>query len=219
MNGVHDMGGMHGLGTLSIEADEPVFHSRWEARVLGLTIAMAMWQRWNIDASRHQRELIPAPEYLRASYYEKWLIGLVELIANAGLATRAELTSAKADPGAAKATPWLTAERVAKLLLTSGSYERKLDRAPRFEVGATVRVRNFHPTGHTRAPRYVRGKLGTVTRSHAGHVFPDSNAHFRGEDPQPLYGIRFTARELWGAEANERDSVQVDLWEPYLEPA
>jgi nitrile hydratase beta subunit len=219
MNGVHDMGGMHGLGPLPLEADEPLFHAAWEARVLALTIAIGALGRWNIDASRHQRELIPGPDYLRMSYYERWLSALLEQIASAGLASRTELASSKPDPGAVKATPRLTAEWVPIVLTKRGSYAREIERAPRFEVGALVRVRNFNPSGHTRAPRYVRGKLGTVTRSHAAHVFPDSHAHGRGEDPQHLYGVRFSARELWGDQASERDCVHVDLWEPYLEQA
>ena len=79
MNGVHDMGGMHGMGPIEPEANEPVFHTRWEARAFALTLAMGAWRKWNIDASRHARELIPAAEYLRMSYYEKWIAGLIEL--------------------------------------------------------------------------------------------------------------------------------------------
>ncbi len=60
MNGVHDMGGMQGMGPIRYEKNEPVFHARWEGRVFALTRAMAAWRKWNIDASRHGIELIPA---------------------------------------------------------------------------------------------------------------------------------------------------------------
>jgi nitrile hydratase len=220
MNGVHDMGGMHGFGPVAREADEPLFHAPWEARVLALTIAMAMWGRWNIDNSRHMRELIPGAEYLRMSYYERWLNALLQQIAASRLATPHELASGQLDPQVSKQAPPLTADGVPRLLGSRGrGYVREIASDPRFDLGAHVRVKNNHPTGHTRAPRYVRGKLGEIVRRHDAHVLPDSNAHFQGERPEPLYGVRFGARELWGETANARDAVFVDLWEPYLEPA
>jgi nitrile hydratase len=80
-----------------------------------------------------------------------------------------------------------------------------------------VRARNLNPTGHTRLPRYVRGKIGAIDRVHGVFVFPDTNAHFRGESPQHLYSVRFEARELWGAQATAPGAVYVDLWEDYLD--
>ena len=70
-----------------------------------------------------------------------------------------------------------------------------------FKVGQRVRARNIHPTGHTRLPRYARGKTGVVVRDHGVYVFPDTNAHFQGEKRQHVYSVRFTARELWGEQA------------------
>ena len=210
MNSVHDMGGMHGLGPIEVVANEPVFHDEWEGRVFAMTRAMGAWRKWNIDASRHQRELIPGAEYLRMSYYEKWFTGLVELIARSGLATSAE--------GAPKLTPALNPADVPRLVARGASTKRDLPVPPRFTVGQTVRARNINPTGHTRLPRYARGKLGVVDRDHGVFVFPDTNAHFLGEQPQHVYSIRFTARELWGEQAAPRDAVYVDLWDDYLEP-
>ena len=218
MNGVHDMGGMHGLGPIAPEADEPVFHAAWEARALALTLAAGAWGRWTLDASRHQREGIPGPEYLRMSYYEKWITGLEALLEKAGLVTAEELASGRA-ADAAKASPPLTAERVPAALSAGGPTERPIDRAPRFAVGDMVRARNIHPLGHTRLPRYARGRLGMVARRHGAHVFPDANAHGLGERPQPLYQVRFAAAELWGEAAKGPDAVFIDLWEDYLEPA
>lgn len=219
MNGVHDMGGMHGLGPIVLEADEPVFHERWEARALALNLAAAAWGRWNLDASRHQRELIPGPDYLRMSYYEKWIAGLEALIRNAGLVSAEELSTGRPAPGSAKASPPLTADRVAGVLASGGPSTRDSPGAPAFAVGARVRARNLNPTGHTRLPRYVRGRLGAITLGHGAHVFPDANAHGLGEQPQPLYQVRFEARELWGEAATGRGAVYLDLWEDYLEPA
>jgi len=219
MNSVHDMGGMHGLGPIEPEADEPVFHEPWEARALALTLAVGAWGRWNLDASRHARERIPGPDYLRMSYYEKWIAASSSMMVSHGLVTAEELASGRPAPGSVRATPPLTADRVAAVMARGGSSERQVAAAPRFAVGDRVRARNLNPVGHTRLPRYARGHFGEVRRHHGAHVFPDANAHGLGEQPQHLYQVRFSARELWGDDAAARDCVHIDLWEPYLEPA
>ena len=211
MNGVHDMGGMHGMGPIQYEKDEPVFHAPWEGRAFALNRAMAAWGKWNIDASRHGIEQIPAAEYLRMSYYEKWTTRLIELLVKSGLVTRAEIETGKPARGSTTATPPLATNRT--------TAKRDLPLAPDFRVGQRVRARNIHPTGHTRLPRYARGKVGTIDRDHGVFVFPDTNAHFLGEKPQHVYSVRFAARELWGEQASPRDSVFVDMWDDYLEPA
>jgi nitrile hydratase len=219
MNGVHDMGGMHGMGPIEYDRNEPVFHTRWEARAFALTLAMGAWRKWNIDASRHSRELIPPADYLRMSYYEKWIAGLVELSVKSGLVAREEIENGRPAEGSAKATPPLTADKVAKTLAKGGPANRDVPVAARFQVGQAVRARNINPTGHTRLPRYARGKLGTINRDHGVHVFPDTNAHFLGENPQHVYSVRFAARELWGEQASPHDSVYIDLWDDHLDPA
>jgi nitrile hydratase len=219
MNGVHDMGGMHGMGLIQNEKDEPVFHQRWESRVLALTLAMEAWGKWPLDSSRHLRELIPSAEYLRMSYYEKWLAGLVELLIKTGLLTRREIESAKPASDSLKTIPPLTADKVLSVLRRGGRASRDVPVSPRFQVGQRVRARNNHPTGHTRLPRYTRGKLGTIDRDHGVFVFPDTNAHSLGEKPQHVYSVRFAARELWGEQAVPQDAVYIDMWDDYLEPA
>lgn len=219
MNGVHDMGGMHGLGPIDPEVDEPAFHAPWEARVLALTLAMAAWGRWSIDASRHQRELIPGADYLAMSYYEKWLTGLIELMIKTGLVTRAEIEAGRPAADAKTASPPLTAERVPAVLARGGPASRDVPAPRRFEVGEAVRARTLNPVGHTRLPRYARGRAGVIARDHGAHVLPDANAHGLGESPQRLYGVRFAARELWGEAARAGDSVHLDLWDSYLDPA
>ncbi len=219
MNGVHDMGGQHGLGPIEAPADEPLFHAPWEARVLALTLAMAAWGRWTLDASRHQRELIPGPDYLAMSYYEKWLTGLIALMTTRGLITDEELASGVPAPGAVKASPPLTADSVAAVIAKGGPSRRDVAAPGWFQVGDKVRTRNINPTGHTRLPRYARGRLGVIERDHGAHVLPDTNAHGLGEQPERLYGVAFTARELWGEDARGGDSLHLDLWDRYLEPA
>lgn len=221
MNSAHDMGGMHGLGPIAPEADEPVFHEPWEARMLALTLAVGALGHWNIDAGRHARERIPGADYLAMSYYEKWYEGLVRQMIEHGLVTEAELARGTPDPGPphASASRVLRAGRVAAMLSRGGPSNRAETAPPRFAPGDKVRARNLHPLTHTRLPRYVRGHVGVILRRHGTHVLPDSNAHFKGEAPEPLYGVRFAARDLWGEAAAAPDAVLLDLWESYLEPA
>jgi nitrile hydratase len=217
MNGVHDMGGMHGFGPVQTEANEPVFHAPWEARVLAIRRAVGSWRKWNIDAGRHSIETLPPADYLRFTYYEKWLASAIKLLLGAGLITQRELETGRRDPAVPVATPPLTADMVMPGIQKGSPTARETNAPPRFAAGQTVCARNINPTGHTRLPRYVRGKLGTVECHHGAHVFPDSNARFDGEQPQYLYTVRFGARELWGEQANPVDTVHVDLWEDYLE--
>ena len=217
MNGVHDMGGMHGMGPIDHEKDEPVFHASWEARVFAMNRALGAWGKWNLDASRHSRELIPPVEYLRMSYYEKWVAGLTELAVEHGLVTRAELETGV--PSSPKAMPPLTADSVSRLISRGQPAKRDVAVNARFKAGQRVRARNINPTGHTRLPRYARGKLGVIVVDHGVFVLPDSNAHFKGENPQHLYSVRFAARELWGTQAAPHDSVYLDMWDDYLDHA
>jgi len=213
------MGGMHGLGPIEYEQDEPVFHSPWEARAFALNVATRAGRKWNIDAGRHEIELIPAAHYLRMSYYEKWAARLEKLLLKSGTVTAAEIESGSAAPGSTKATPALTAAQVPSMLRTGALASRDVRVGQRFQIGQRVRARNINPTGHTRLPRYARGKIGTVDRHHGVYVFPDTNASFLGENPQNVYSVRFAARELWGQQASPRDSVYIDMWDDYLDPA
>jgi nitrile hydratase len=219
MNGVHDMGGMHGLGAIPYEPNEPMFHAGWEARVLAVTRGLSAWRQWSLDEFRHKVEQIPGPDYLRMSYYEKWLTALTELSVKVGLISAAELESGRPEPGSPKQTPALTVEQAAGIFARNTSMLRPEPAPARYRPGDTVRARNINPTFHTRLPRYVRGKTGIIERGHGAHVFPDSNAQNLGEDAQHLYSVRFTARELWGEAASSRDVAYLDLWDGYLEPA
>ena len=218
MNGVHDMGGMHGMGPVAHEENEPVFHDTWEGRVYALT-RVVRGSSFNLDNSRHQLELLPPSEYLRMSYYERWFTRLVDQLVKNGTITREELETGKPAPGVTKATPAVTSAMVPTLVTRRNSARRNVSVAPRFKVGQRVRARNMHPTGHTRLPRYARGKQGVVARDHGVFLFPDTNAHQLGEKPQHVYSVRFAARELWGQQASPRDFVHIDMWDDYLDRA
>jgi nitrile hydratase len=218
VNGVHDMGGMHGMGPIQYEKDEPVFHAAWEARVYAINRAMGAWRKWNLDAWRHDIELLPPADYLRMSYYEKWFAALEKRVVNYGFVTAAELESGKAVPGSTKATPALT-PALARTIDRGVPSSEDPSVSPLFHVGQRVRARNINPTGHTRLPRYARGKSGEVARGHGVYAFPDTNAQYLGEKRQHVYSVRFAARELWGEQASLRDFVYIDLWDDYLEHA
>ena len=218
MNSVHDMGGMHGLGPIRYEKNEPVFHARWEGRVLAMRREMAVWVKSNLDAFRHRQERVPAADYLRMSYYERWFTALVEELAENGLVTRAEVASGKRAPRSPKAKRPVVPSAVPQAP-ARGFARRDVPVAPLFQAGQSVRTRNLNPLGHTRLPRYARGKRGMIHRDHGVFVFPDTNAHGLGEKPQHVYSVRFGARELWGEQAAPRDAVYLDLWDDYLEPA
>ncbi|CUH67516.1 Nitrile hydratase subunit beta [Thalassovita gelatinovora] len=218
MNGPQDIGGRHGFGPVHPEDERILFHAEWEKRVLGITLASAALGYWNIDASRHARESLAPAIYYNASYYEIWLRSLENLLEEAGEISRDELSTGHAQTPGQRADRRMPAASVADILAKGGPAERP-GPAPVFAIGDRVRTRNHQPAGHTRLPGYARGQCGTITASHGCHVFPDSNAHFAGEHPCPLYTIRFDAVDLFGADADPTLTVTIEAWEPYLEHA
>jgi nitrile hydratase subunit beta len=218
VNSIHDMGGMHGMGTIEPEEHEPVFHHRWEGRVYALSrVLRPRGGLWNLDANRYGIERFSPGDYLRMTYYERWLAWITATLVATGTATTAEIESGHPAPGVAKEKPSLTADAVPAMVAQRASARRNIMVAPRFTTGQKVRARNMHPAGHTRLPRYVRGKIGVVEVDRGVFVFPDTNAHLQGEKPQHLYSVRFAARELWGEAAASRDAVHLDLWDDYLQ--
>jgi nitrile hydratase len=157
-------------------------------------------------------------DYLRMSYYERWLTRLEEQVVKFGFVTRAELESGKPADSERQAPP-LTAGMADRFVSRSIPSAQDPKVRPRFKTGQRVRARLINPVGHTRLPRYARGRTGTIVRDHGVYVFPDTNAHFLGEQRQHVYSVRFAARELWGPTASERDFVHLDMWDDYLERA
>jgi nitrile hydratase beta subunit len=217
VNGGQDLGGTHGHGPVKPEPNEPVFHDEWEKRAFALTLAMGRPGGWNIDMSRFARENRPPGEYLSMSYYQIWLAGLVTLLKERELVTEKEIATGHAQGPAKPVTRVLSPGDVAKVLYRGGPTERQTNTSAIFKAGDKVRAKNINPPTHTRLPRYVRGRVGTVERVIGCHVFPDSNATGAGENPQWLYTVRFDGRELWGPEGDPTTKVSVDAWEPYLE--
>ena len=225
MSRVHDMGGRFGDGPVIPDAsDEPVFAEDWHARALSLTLAAGALGQWNLDISRHSRERLAPKDYSSFSYYEKWISALANLLVERGVVSESELSSGNSKGISRLADRKLLAERVQAVLASGGPVDRAGPQ-PKFEKGDYVKTR--HPSanqfvvgGHTRLPAYASGQTGRIVAYHGCHVFPDAHAHDLGEDPKPIYAVAFAAKDLWGdANAEAKDEVVLDLWEPYLEPA
>lgn len=219
MNSIHDLGGMHGFGAIHAEPNEPPFHETWEGRAGGILEVMIFPAGFTVERFRYLRETLRPDLYLTQNYYEQWIYIAEQALLEAGMISAEELARGTAASHGAKRADAMPADAVWGFLHDRSHSGRSLDDVPRFAVGQRVRARNAQPVGHTRLPRYARGKIGTILRHHGGHVLPDASAHGQGDAPQHLYTVCFAARELWGDAANARDSVNLDLWESYLEPA
>ncbi len=221
MNGAHDLGGMHGYGPINPEpeTEEPVFHADWEKRVFGLALAAGFLGKWNIDMSRYSRERQHPIDYLQHTYYENWLAGLKKLLVEAELVNPEELETGQAAGEADESIRQgvLKAGEIAEVIAKGGPVAMTISTAPRFKSGDSVRAVNRHPAGHTRQPRYVRGRVGVIHEHHGAYVFPDRSAE-GSKEGRHLYSVRFTAEALWGKSAVGRNAVYADLWEDYLEP-
>jgi nitrile hydratase beta subunit len=218
MDGAQDMGGVGGFGPVMPEADEPVFHSKWEGRIFAMTLAMAKPGKWNIDMSRFAREDLPREEYLSKTYYQIWLSGLERLLMDRDLVAPDEIETGQIRLPHKSVTA-LKADDVAGTLRSGGPSEREPTQPARFAIGDRVRMKMINSATHTRLPRYVRGHVGVIELLHGTHVFPDSNAMGKGEDPQWLYTVTFDGRELWGEDSDSSVMVSVDAWDSYLERA
>ena len=199
------MGGLQGFGSVELEADEPVFHEDWERRAARLTMA-AMLAGHLAGRFRHAIERMDPTWYLASPYYEHWLTATATALVEAGVVTAQELEERLGSP-----FPVAGPVRATRLDDPGPSSGRH-----RYAAGDCVQVREWHPLGHTRAPRYVQGKRGTVVRLDGLFSLPDVEYHCDERREEPTYSVRFEALELWGEPG---DPVHVDLWESYLNAA
>ena len=221
MNGVHDVGGMHGLEPISVERDEPVFHADWERRTFAMFFGV---EGINLDEFRHGIELMHPAHYLSTSYYEHWLETMEKYLVATGRIRRDELdqlaAAFRADPNrdvAPQTNPAL-AEAILGVIHAGAWTDEPAAGSPRFGVGDHVSTHNFIREGHTRLPRYARGKDGVIAAVYPSLIFPDTNAEREGTNPQYVYNVEFTAEELWGDDAEPNMTLALDLWESYLKP-
>lgn len=216
MNGIHDMGGMHGFGPVPYEKDPALFKNAMERRSFALTNLLLGYVA-NVDRFRHTLEKLPVPTYLEG-YYERWLATAEQLAAEEGFVTPEEL---RARCHALVRNERDTAAKPIDAAPARGERTtlRDVPSGPRYGEGDAVVTRNDHPEGHTRLPRYARAKRGIVARVHPSFVFPDTNADGLGETPQYVYAVSFSGEELWGADAEPGTRIQIDLFESYLRSA
>jgi nitrile hydratase len=206
VDGVHDLGGLDGFGPVEHEDAEPFFREPWERRVFRLMVGSIGALGGPGGRFRHSIERMDPAHYLSSPYYEHWLTGVTTLAVESGFATQDELEH--------RAGGRFPLSRPDRGVLPEDLTERT---EPRYAVGDDVRVREWHPPGHTRAPRYVQGRRGTVARVDGAFNIDDIEAHGGGSVTDPLYSVRFTSRELWGEAGSDGDVVHVDLFERYLE--
>ena len=215
-NTIHDMGGMHGFGPVEEEANEPVFHTKWESRVYAMNRAMGPLRLWTIDEGRAAQEALP-PGGL---YQCQLLPALASRIGSPGSAARAG-DEGRAQPRARRSKQMIDPNRIFKAEdaagLTRSSFDRDPQGEPVFKAGDKVRTLNINPQGHTRLPRYARDKIGEVEAVRGCHVFPDSVANGKGDDPQWLYTVVFDGQVLWGSDAEMGQKVSIEAFEPYIE--
>jgi nitrile hydratase subunit beta len=218
MDGIHDMGGMHGFGPVEPEPNEPVFHAPWEGRVHALQRVMGSAGLWTIDGGRASLETLPPATYLASTYYQRWFLGLERRVVAHGLVGADELAAGHSlhEP---KKLPHQFAPADAAKPPIRGNFARPTNTPARFKPGDRVRTANINPTTHTRLPRYARDKEGVVEAIRGCHVYPDTAAIGAGDNPQWLYTVVFTGRELWGEEADPSIKVSIEAFEPYLLPA
>jgi nitrile hydratase len=218
MDGVHDMGGMHGFGKVEPEPNEPVFHAPWEGRTYAINRALGYTGIWTIDETRAGIERLPPAVYLGSSYYRKWELRLENLLVEKGLADADEIAAGHALRAGKALKRTMKAADVANAL-SRGSFARPAQGPARFKPGDKVRTKNIHPQTHTRLPRYARGKTGVIEAIRGCHVYPDMVAIGKGEDPQWVYTVLFDGRELWGEASDPSLKVSIEAFEPYLEHA
>ncbi len=225
MNGIHDMGGMHGFGKVHHEDDEPVFHETWEGRVMGIRRSLVKHDIYKPYNFRFSVESLSPPEYLSASYYERHLKATENAAITKGLITREEMDERmeyfRRNPDAlpARREDPKESEQIQQITFMLQPLNRDTGGNPAFHFGDMVRARNINPLGHTRLPRYIRGKTGTVVKYYGNHDFPDIDMDGKTSPPQPIYSVQFDAAELWGTSAEENQLLFIDMWEGYIEPA
>jgi nitrile hydratase beta subunit len=223
MNGIHDLGGIDGFGAVIAESDEPVFHAEWEKAVLAMVPASFAAGYFNMDQFRYGIEQMHPAHYLSSRYYERWLHAIEHHAVRTGALDPAEIEqrtsyfSAHPDaPLPVRHNPKLT--RFIDKVCANGRSARREPAAPAaYAVGDRVRITDDHPYGHTRRPRYIRGRSGLIHRVRGCFPYPDTSANGEKATPEWVYTVRFEATELWGDEAADpKGSVHIDVWEPYV---
>ena len=215
MDGIHDLGGKIGYGPVDVGEPEKPFHADYEGRAWAIS-RTARAPSITIDWWRHVRELIDPNDYLNRSYFDSWTQTNIASMIDTGLFTLEEFESGMAQAASVSKIQMQSVKDVLEQnKAMSFRFDHPIDQVSKFELGQTVLTNSVGHSGHTRLPEYARGKVGVIHSHHGAHIFPDESAK-GNEYAQHLYTVSFAATELWGAEANPKDRVCLELWEDYL---
>jgi nitrile hydratase subunit beta len=222
MDGVHDMGGMHGFGRVLEPGCELVYHERWEPRVFAIQLLVGLQGLGAGPSGRAVREEMDPARYLAASYYERWLYSAEQRLLRKGTITPGEVERAMERLATEESVPEHHDAAMAERMVAELRAIHPMDASPgdaRFARGHRVRVKRMHPAGHTRCPRYARGAIGTIEAVRGADRLPDRSVYGDQVAPEPVYSVAFGSQELWGPSDEPAWTVLLDLWDSYLEPA
>jgi nitrile hydratase len=222
MDGVHDIGGMHGFGRVVGPGGELAYHERWEPRVFAIQMLVGLEGLGAGPGGRAVREEMDPARYLTASYYERWLYSAEQRLLRKGTIAAGDVETVMERLRGGAAMPQHHDAAMDERILDNLRTRMPMDPPPaqaRFGPRQRVRVKRMHPLGHTRCPRYVRGVVGVVEAVRGADRLPDRAVCGEKVDPEPVYSVAFRSEELWGPSDEPSWTVSLDLWDSYLEPA
>jgi nitrile hydratase subunit beta len=222
MDGVHDMGGMHGFGPVVQPGGELPYHEAWEPRVFAIQTLIALERLGAGPGGRATREEMEPAHYLAASYYERWLYSAEQRLLRKGTIAPGDVEAMMERLEAGDRMPTHEDSAMAERMLAEIRAVRSMGKAPAettFTPGQQVQVKRMHPPGHTRCPRYARGATGAIQAVRGVDRLPDRATYGEKVEPEPVYSVAFSSQELWGDGEEPEWTVLLDLWESYLEPA
>jgi len=227
MNSLHDVGGIDGFGPVAWEKNEPVFHEQWEAHMRAVDMLMfTKLHAYCVDEARHRIERMNPVYYLGSSYYQIWLLRMEALLMEKGYVTeeevQAKMRAITPEPPTSHLAPYRhimpsIASPQRRTVIPHAGSAHKEDPIPKYAVGDVVRVKDGAPLGHTRVPRYVRGKVGVITNLHGNFILPDQRVADGSLLYQPVYQVCFAAQHVWGDAAAPKDKLYLEMWEDYIE--
>ena len=222
VDGVHDMGGMHGFGRVVEPGSELPYHERWEPRVFAIQMLVGLEGLGAGPGGRPVREEMDPANYLAASYYERWLYSAEQRLLRKGTIAPGEVERAMERLEAGESVPAHHDAAMAERIVADLRSVHPMDTPSadvRFGRGHRVRVKRMHPGGHTRCPRYARGAAGVVECVRGADRLPDRAVYGEQVTPEPVYSVAFRSQDLWGSSEETPWTVLLDLWDSYLEPA
>ena len=219
MDGIHDVGGKQGFGRIKVTTEDPPFPTEWEARAFGIAKATTTASDYSVDKFRYTREQLPPLEYLTAPYFEQWMRSTMAMLVGSGLVTAEELANGHTD-GTQKLdiNPPKSAEDARAAIAVSARFDGPYDGEPAFACGDQIYVSPDAPSGHTRLPQYVRGRMGHVLAYQGAHSVPEDNVR-NIKTYEPLYTVAFAIGDLFEERKGSPDQINVEIWERFLAPA